>query len=171
MQISTTDRGFQVLRHQTYPPGKEQDDCLAQQSSIIGDYNDACDHPGTSLLWIGSSFHLSREEVALFVRHLQAWLETGSFMVDFPPDGLPASGNEPERVYKWRTLVPPPGWLNSIADHLETSRRLAELFNEPDKARLIEVEQAGARDLAADIEAAERLCTREREEITIEESE
>ena len=65
--------------------------CSLQQSSVIGDYGDAFDRPGTSAVWLGvdipfdgsrgapARMHLSREHVAALLPLLQRWLETGSF--------------------------------------------------------------------------------------------
>jgi hypothetical protein len=80
--VIQTDRGFQVLTHPTYPPKKDDPGArVIQQSSVIGDYPDAFDRPGSSALWIGDHHHLNREEVGQLVRHLQAWLDTGSLEV------------------------------------------------------------------------------------------
>jgi len=77
MQFSRTERGFGVLEHEGYPPGKGLLR-LAQHSSAIGPYPDSFDRPGTSYLWIGRDHHLDREEVAELIRHLSAWVETGT---------------------------------------------------------------------------------------------
>jgi hypothetical protein len=53
-----------------------------QQSSAIGDYPDALDRPGTSLVWLGTGhdrMHLNREQVEWLIGRLQNWLDTGSF--------------------------------------------------------------------------------------------
>jgi hypothetical protein len=72
MHIIKGKRGFEFLMHgTTLAPLEEQR--LASQSSA--------DHPGTSFLWIGNNHHLGREDVAQLVRHLQAWLETGSLAI------------------------------------------------------------------------------------------
>lgn len=78
MKIEQTERGFDVLDHDAYPPGTSMPTRLAQQSSVVGDYDDAMTRPGSSALWIGVSHHLNREQVAQFVAHLTHWLETGS---------------------------------------------------------------------------------------------
>lgn len=77
MKVERTDRGFQVLKHEVYPPGAAKPDRLVQQSSAIGEYPDSFDRPGSSFLWVGDNHHLSREEVRQFVTHLQSWLDTG----------------------------------------------------------------------------------------------
>jgi hypothetical protein len=80
MHIIKGKRGFEFLMHgTTLAPLEEQR--LASQSSAIGDHEDSADHPGTSFLWIGNNHHLGREDVAQLVRHLQAWLETGSLAI------------------------------------------------------------------------------------------
>ena len=78
MRTELTDRGFEVLEQDAYPPGTSMPTALARQSSAIGDYDDAMARPGSSALWIGVSHHLNREQVAQFVAHLTHWLETGS---------------------------------------------------------------------------------------------
>lgn len=79
MHIVKSERGFEFLKHGAYLlPHKER---LASQSSVIGDYEDSCERPGTSYLWIGEHHHLDREEVAQLVQHLQAWLRTGSLTI------------------------------------------------------------------------------------------
>ena len=84
MKLDTTGWGFEVLLHEVYPTSATLDDThtrLVQQSSVIRDYDDAFDRPGSSCLWIGEDHHLDREEVAQLVAHLQAWLTTGSLEV------------------------------------------------------------------------------------------
>jgi hypothetical protein len=78
MVVHANERGFPVLHHPPYPPEATVADRLVQQSSIVGDYPDAMERPGTSALWIGSHHHLNREEVAQLVTHLQRWLDTGA---------------------------------------------------------------------------------------------
>lgn len=76
MELKQTSRGFDWIEHPAYSIGEVKR--LASQSSAIGDYDDSLDRPGSSFLWIGESHHLNREEVAEFVKYLQAWLKTGS---------------------------------------------------------------------------------------------
>lgn len=77
MKINKSDRGFEFLDHEVYPPGADHDSRLASQSSVVGDYEDSFERPGSSALWVGMHHHLNREEVAQFVSHLQHWLDTG----------------------------------------------------------------------------------------------
>lgn len=79
MKLYRSDRGFEQVEHRRYPEGDPVR--LVSQSSIIGDYDDAVNRPGTSALWIGADHHLNREEVALLVKHLQSWVETGSLEI------------------------------------------------------------------------------------------
>lgn len=79
MRVARSERGFEQLLHEAYASKPSREDRLAQASSIIGNYEDSMDRPGTSALWIGTEFHLNREEVAEFVNYLNRWLETGSF--------------------------------------------------------------------------------------------
>lgn len=78
MKVRASDRGFLSVHHPVYPPTSQEDDLVVTQSSIVGDYPDAMERPGTSALWFGFHHHLNREEVAQLVKHLQAWLDTGS---------------------------------------------------------------------------------------------
>lgn len=78
MKITRSDRGFEFLEHDAYPPGANHDSRLASQSSAVGEYEDSLERPGSSYLWIGMHHHLNREEVEQFVAHLQSWLETGN---------------------------------------------------------------------------------------------
>ena len=79
MNVETTPRGFELINHATDERGSRR---LVQQSSAVGDDpSDAIDRPGSSMLWIGEA-HLSRAEVTELVRHLQAWIETGSLRIE-----------------------------------------------------------------------------------------
>ena len=77
MQFSRSDRGFEFITHAPYPPDCGADERLVSQSSVIGDYEDAMDRPGSSALWIGEHHHLNREEVAELVAYLTRWMATG----------------------------------------------------------------------------------------------
>ncbi len=75
MNIDTKMRGFETLTHPSYPKGLE---CrLVGQSSIIGDYEDSFDRPGSSAIWVGNTHHLNREETKELIVYLQRWLDTG----------------------------------------------------------------------------------------------
>lgn len=79
MKVIKNERGFPCLMHNAYLPNeREERSKLAAQSSAVGDYHDSFDRPGTSFLWIGYHHHLNREEVRQFIKHLQAWVDTGS---------------------------------------------------------------------------------------------
>jgi hypothetical protein len=79
MKVTKSDRGFEFLNHDAYiPADRGKYDRLASQSSAVGEYDDAYDRPGSSALWIGEHHHLNREEVAQLVKHLKAWLKTGT---------------------------------------------------------------------------------------------
>ncbi len=78
MKLTHSPRGFEQLEHPTYLPRDRGRERLVAVSSIVGDYDDAFERPGTSALWVGECHHLNREEVAELVAHLQAWLTTGS---------------------------------------------------------------------------------------------
>lgn len=84
MKTETTERGFRCLMHPEYlTPNEELR--LAQESSAIGNYEDAMGKPGSSYLWIGSKFHLDREQVAELVEYLNGWLDTGRLPESIPP--------------------------------------------------------------------------------------
>jgi hypothetical protein len=78
-----TERGFEIVDFDDF----NQVSCSLQQSSVVGHYKDSLQKPGTSCVWLGiNSFdavsmrmHLDREQVAGLVKHLQSWLDTGSF--------------------------------------------------------------------------------------------
>lgn len=76
MNITNTLRHFAIIMHPSYPTGMRRR--LVQESSLVGDYEDAMARPGSSALWIGEEHHLNREEVAELVGHLQRWVDTGS---------------------------------------------------------------------------------------------
>lgn len=78
MHFTRTDRGFEVVPHPVHAADPPRDSRLVQQSSVIGNYVDAMQRPGSSALWIGENHHLVREEVAALRDRLQAWLDTGS---------------------------------------------------------------------------------------------
>lgn len=78
MNITKSNRGFEFLKHDAYlPEDREEHSKLASQSSAIDLDYDGNSQPGSSYLWIGEHHHLNREEVAIFITHLQAWLDTG----------------------------------------------------------------------------------------------
>lgn len=86
MKVTRTDRGFELIEHEHYPLHDKEGNPhepvrLVQASSAIGNYPDSFDRAGSSFLWIGPDIHLNREEVADLVRHLTAWVETGSLEV------------------------------------------------------------------------------------------
>lgn len=79
-----TDRGFPVVIFED-SHGKP---CSLQQSSVIGNYEDAYMKPGTSAVWLGvdeeKRMHMNREQVAGLIERLSMWLETGSIHVVDP---------------------------------------------------------------------------------------
>ena len=77
MKRTNTCRGFDLVTHPTYTSGEELR--VIQQSSAVGDYEDALDRPGSSYLWVGRDHHLNREEVDQLVTYLKRWLEDGTF--------------------------------------------------------------------------------------------
>jgi hypothetical protein len=84
MELTRTERGFPVLLHKGIGGDTIR---LLQMSSVVGPYEDAFERPGTSALWVGWRHHLSREEVAQLVRHMQHWLDAGT--IELPKEGVP----------------------------------------------------------------------------------
>lgn len=80
MKQSVTPRGFGLIDFRD-ANGKS---CSVQQSSAIGDTDDAYERPGSSMLWLGTDetvsgrMHLSHQQVSKLVKVLNNWLETGS---------------------------------------------------------------------------------------------
>lgn len=93
MKLSINNRGYDRLEHDVYPPPSNGNShvALAIQSSVVGEYEDALDRPGSSALWIGAYHHLSREEVQEFIGYLQRWVKTGKLRETTPP-GIPIAG-------------------------------------------------------------------------------
>ncbi len=68
MKIKETSRGFRCVMR--------GDQNVIQESSGIGDYDNALDIPGSSLLWIGGGdFQFNREEVQELIEFMQHWLD------------------------------------------------------------------------------------------------
>jgi hypothetical protein len=72
--LKRTDRGFNFV---VTSPNLEVRERVVQESSSVGEYDDALDRPGSSYLWVGPHHRLDREEVAALVTYLQCWLATG----------------------------------------------------------------------------------------------
>lgn len=72
-----TERGFELVEF-TDVNGR---DCSLQQSSAIGNHDDAVKKPGSSFVWLGINgekrMHLNQEQVKGLVERLQQWLATG----------------------------------------------------------------------------------------------
>lgn len=85
MKVETNERGFRSVMHvKSGTPATVAR--LLTESSIVGDYYDALQHPGSSALWIGDDFHLGREEVLELVWILQSWI-TKKRLPDPGPQG------------------------------------------------------------------------------------
>lgn len=109
MKIEETGRGFCLLTHTTYPPGIIETR-LVQESSAIGNYEDAYSKPGSSFLWIGREHHLNREEVAELVGYLRTWLSQGRMGVSFqpkPPEQIEREGQAEwnQNCSKWMDIA------------------------------------------------------------------
>jgi len=80
MEISASVRGFVFIHGEHYPPmvdesGKPKTTRLLSESSVIGDYEDSMDNPGSSSLWFGNDLHLNREKVEFAAKAMQFWLK------------------------------------------------------------------------------------------------
>lgn len=69
LSYSTTDRGFNTIT--------DARGIIVHESSVVGDYDDAWDRPGSSALWFCSQSQLNREQVRELSAALNHWLETG----------------------------------------------------------------------------------------------
>jgi len=84
--LSRNGRGFQRVELD----GPIGIDLHLQQSSVVGDYHDAINRPGTSAVWIGvgcQRLHLNREQAMFVLRHLRSWVAFGHFAAAEPPVG------------------------------------------------------------------------------------
>lgn len=77
MNVTKTSRGFTFVTHKAYSDQGKNLERLISESSVVGDYEDSYDNPGSSYLWVGDGFHLNREEVSELVKMMTNWLETG----------------------------------------------------------------------------------------------
>ena len=75
MKAKQTERGFIIIEHEMYASLDHNKTRLIQESSILGDYQDSLDNPGSSCLWIGKDHHLNREEVKELIEYMQYWLD------------------------------------------------------------------------------------------------
>lgn len=76
MEKLTTQKGFQLIGAEVYPPTKPPKvDRILQASSAIGNHDNSL--PGSSFLWVGQDHHFDRGEVRELVFYLIHWLETG----------------------------------------------------------------------------------------------
>lgn len=96
MRIEISERGFEFLEHEAYPPTEDHAETrLASQSSVI-DHTDRGLHvPGSSFLWIGDGHHLGRDEVFEFALRLLNWYYSGS--LDLKVQRLPDIPESPGR--------------------------------------------------------------------------
>lgn len=74
MKTTITPRGFALVEHETYIVYGGKATRLVQESSAVGDYDDAFKCSGSSFLWIGPDHHLNREEVSELITMMMAWL-------------------------------------------------------------------------------------------------
>ena len=77
MEGVKTQRGFTVVEHEKYADEARTQTRLVQESSAVGDYNDALDNPGSSFLWVGQDHRLNREEVEDLIDRMAEWLVMG----------------------------------------------------------------------------------------------
>ena len=81
--IGRTERNFEFAEF----PDHYNEPCSIQQSSAIGDAEDAFERPGSSFLWLGrdcpdkddckARMHLSPKQVEALIVMMQRWLDTG----------------------------------------------------------------------------------------------
>lgn len=89
-----------TVRHAPDVDGKGSCDRVLQESSVIGDYPDSWDKPGSSFLRVGEWHHFNREQVAELIGRMQHWLNTGRLAVDGEPV---ATQDEDIDVDTWAT--------------------------------------------------------------------
>lgn len=82
MASERTSRGFVVVKAEKYQNERGELTRLIQESSAVGNYDNAVDSPGSSFLWVGADHHLNREEVGELIERMQHWLAKGRLMVD-----------------------------------------------------------------------------------------
>ncbi len=75
MKVSATQRGFGIVMYESWP--SKEPKRLVQESSLVGEADDALSRPGSSYLWFGDDHHLNREEVLELIAILTSWVETG----------------------------------------------------------------------------------------------
>lgn len=75
MDFGVSVRGFRIIVCEA--SSSNEMPRLVQESSAVGDYEDSLEKPGSSFLWVGDKHHLNREGVAVLVKSLEHWLETG----------------------------------------------------------------------------------------------
>lgn len=80
MEFVTTERGFRAIEALAYLENEVL--VLVQESSRVGNYDDALRKPGSSFLWVGRDHHLSREEVKILMDAMGEWLKTGRLPED-----------------------------------------------------------------------------------------
>jgi len=81
MRQYETPRGFHGIEAEKYQNERGVYTRLVQESSAVGNDEDAMLRPGSSFLWIGEDHHLSRCEVEELISHLNRWLETKTLAV------------------------------------------------------------------------------------------
>jgi len=75
MKAYKTERNFRGFLHEKYTSDIGEEGRLLHESSMIGDYPDSFKYPGSSYLFIGEDYHLSREEVAEMIDIMAHWLQ------------------------------------------------------------------------------------------------
>jgi hypothetical protein len=78
MKIEHTGGGFEVINFND----RCGIECSLQQSTTIGDADNAMQRPGSSFVWLGiggDRMHLDADTVREIWRHLGNWLLHGSF--------------------------------------------------------------------------------------------
>lgn len=80
MKAEKNQRGFITVTHEKYTE-PNTDERIIQESSVIGDYENSFQKPGSSFLWVGENHHLDREEIKELVERMEYWLKNGRLEV------------------------------------------------------------------------------------------
>ena len=82
MHTEKSGRGFVFVLEEKYQNEPGEFTRLIAESSAIGDYENSCDQPGSSFLWVGQDHHLNREQVRELIQRMEHWLATGRLAID-----------------------------------------------------------------------------------------
>lgn len=91
MEVRTNSRGYMRVVHPTHQK-PDENHILVLESSVVGNYPDAEDYPGSSSLWVAGMWHLNREEVRTLCGFMAHWLEHKRLPTGDTPLRIPDSG-------------------------------------------------------------------------------